>query len=69
MLQADILDIQFEIGNHYEQLEEYTMNKQNGMPNNNKWTAFIRLRNPKCEYKLKSVIKHVDFTLHESYRG
>ena len=71
-MQADIIEIQVEVGNHYEMIPhgEYTMNKE-GLPNNNRWTAFVRLKSLKDrqKYPLKKIIKYIDFTLHESFSG
>ena len=62
----DQIELEFEIGNHYEPVEEKDLSKP-GSKCVHRWTAFVRTKDDWID--VKKLIKSVAFELHETYRG
>ena len=71
-LVADMIDVQFEVGNRFKLLKKFNTNKQ-GYENKNEWTAFVYMRPLKVDdYTFQHVsrlVSHVTFELCEGWPG
>ena len=59
------MTVEFEVGNHYQELEEYTM-QDNFTKLYAQYTSFVRLKMP-CDhnYKIDQIVESVDFGYHK----
>ena len=66
---AELIDIVFEIGNHWAKVpdDKVQMSKSADKGNKNQWNASVRLKTP-GEYNLSNLIEYVTFRLHSSFR-
>lgn len=63
MLVGDQVEVEFEIGNHYKYLTNANVNRA-GYKNENRWTAFVRLKKPEEKYLISHLVDHVEFDIN-----
>ena len=68
LLISNIFELDFLVGNHYKHLSEAKKNR-NGYLNDNRWTAFVRLKNDSEKHLIHKLVSKVVFELHESFRN
>lgn len=59
----DLIPIEFEIGNKFRTIRTIDMNEPSGYLNEEEWTAFVRIKNPKLNAMLQPIINQVQFKL------
>ena len=63
-LASEQMDLEFEVGNHYKMLTHSEIEENDlGLMLLHRWTAYIRIRDPKRAASIDKIIAHVDFTL------
>ena len=51
-----MINIDFEIGNRYNKIYEVDMNEPTGFVQQDQWTSFVRIKNPKLKSLLYSIL-------------
>ena len=67
MLIRDSVKITLEVGNRYEAIKKPRKNNE-GYSISNKWTAFVRIKNPEYKKLLGQLVEYCTFELHETYK-
>lgn len=68
LLFGDLYEVEFEIGNHHIELQNFKTDKE-GYPINNQFTCFFRIKEPgRHPFKMGDVISHVEFVADKWFK-
>ena len=65
MLVGDQIEIEFEIGNHYQYIKKGVLTKSGKSRNYHRWTAFVRLKNLQDRPLISHLVDHVEFDIND----
>ena len=68
LLLQDFFELEFEVGNHYQQIEKNYRVTKNGYHMNNQFTAFVRLK-AGTEFQISDIVDKVHFKKHPTFRN